>query len=158
MALTASRTRARRRVAPALAALAILLAFSPVQADAPGAPGVTVVVVVSADSPVKQISRLHLADLYLGRSTRFPDGEGATPIEQKAGSPARVEFLSAYLGRSEAQMKSHWSKLVFTGRGRPPREATNPQAMKQIVAGDPHAIGYLDARLVDSSLRAVRVE
>lgn len=147
-----------RRVIRASAALAVLFAISPVRAAAPLGAADSVVVIVSAASPVTQISRLHLADLYLGRTTRFPGGTAATPMEQKAGSAARVEFLANYLGRTEAQMKSHWSKLIFTGRGRPPQEASTAQAMKELVARSPHAIGYLEARLVDASVRTVRVE
>jgi hypothetical protein len=54
-------------------------------------------------------------------------------------------------------MKAHWSKIIFTGRGRPPAEAADDAAVRDIVAGDPRAIGYIDASLVDSRLRVVRV-
>lgn len=158
MPTSAAAGRRLRLTIPLLAGLALLPVVAPLPAEARDSAADTVVVVVSARSDVTQISRLHLADLYLGRSTRFPNGAPATPIDQKPGSADREAFLSAYLGRSEAQMKSHWSRLVFTGRGRPPREAASGQAVRDLVARDPGAIGYLDVRLVDSSLRAVRVE
>jgi hypothetical protein len=55
-------------------------------------------------------------------------------------------------------MKAYWSKLVFTGRGNPPREVANVEALRRLVAGDPNAIGYLERSLVDSRLRIVRIE
>ena len=140
-----------------MAGLAILLTAALASAQRVPTSGEAVVVVVAASSPVREISRLHLADLYLGRTTRFPDGGAAVPIDQRAGTEARAAFLDDFLDRSESQMKSYWSKLIFTGRGRPPRAAANDQAMKQLVAGDPSAIGYLDPRAVDASLRRVRV-
>lgn len=158
MNLTTTLRRSLRFGLPATAGIALLLAISPLRAAPAPAPGDTVIIVVSASSPVTSITRLHLADLYMGRTTRFPDGKTAHPIDQKAGSTARATFSEAYLGRSEAQMKSYWSKLIFTGRGRPPREAADGQAMKTLVARDPRAIGYIEARLLDSSLRSVRVE
>lgn len=158
MNLTRTTRRGLRLVLPAAVAVALLVTISPVRAEPAETAGDTVVVVVSAKSPVTRISRLHLADLYMGRTTRFPDGKPATPIDQKAGTLVRATFSEVYLGRSEAQMKSYWSRLIFTGRGRPPREAASGEAMKDLVARDPRAIGYIDARLLDASVRRVRVE
>jgi ABC-type phosphate transport system substrate-binding protein len=149
----------RSRVPLALAAAAILLCG--LRADvgtAASADGDSVVVVVSADSPVTEIPRLHLADLYLGRTSRFPGGEPAEPIDQEAGSPSRTAFYDIYLGRSQAEIKAHWSKIIFTGRGRPPKAVANDEEVKELVAGDPGAVGYIAERLVDDSVRVVRVE
>lgn len=140
-----------------MAGLAILLTAPPASAQRESTAREAVVVVVAASSPVREISRLHLADLYLGRTTRFPDGAAAVPIDQRAGTEARAAFLDTFLDRSESQMKSYWSKLIFTGRGRPPRAAASDQAVKQLIAGDPSAIGYLTPGAVDASLRRVRV-
>jgi ABC-type phosphate transport system substrate-binding protein len=118
----------------------------------------SVVVVVSVRSSVGAISKLHLADLYLGRTARFQNGAPATPIDQRSGSAMRAEFTETILNRSEAQMKAHWSKIIFTGRGRPPREVSGDAAVRDIVARDPQAIGYIDASLVDSRVRVVRVQ
>jgi ABC-type phosphate transport system substrate-binding protein len=141
-------------------ALALMLALT-----TPPAPGYatppadtdTVVVVVSAASAVTEISRLHLADLYMGRTTRYPNGSPAVPIDQRTGSPVRAAFSATYLGRSEAQMKAHWSRIIFTGRGRPPTEASSDDAVRDLIAGDPRAIGYIDPRRVNSKVRVVRV-
>jgi ABC-type phosphate transport system substrate-binding protein len=148
-----------RRILLALAAAAILLCGLRAGVGAAAtADDDSVVVVVSADSPVNEIPRLHLADLYLGRTTRFPDGESARPIDQEAGSPSRTAFYDTYLGRSQAEIKAHWSKIIFTGRGRPPKAVANDEEVKELVAGDPSAVGYVERRLVDDSVRVVEVE
>jgi ABC-type phosphate transport system substrate-binding protein len=155
-------SRARRATpATALGMLAVFAAGSAARGatHAPQAPvsAEAVVVVVSASSPVTEISRLHLADLYLGRRTRFPNGAPAVPIDQRAGTPARTAFSERYLGRSEAQLKAHWSRIIFTGRGRPPLELPDSEAVRTLVARDASAIGYLDARVLNASVRVVRV-
>lgn len=148
-----------RTVAVLLALVALLGAGpDPALPAPPTAAADTVVVVVSADNPARELSSVRLADLYLGRVDRFPDGRRADPIDQSPGSEAREAFYDAFLGRSPAEVKAHWSRLVFTGRGRPPRDVPDGEAMKAAVAGDPSAIGYLDHTLVDGSLRIVRVE
>lgn len=110
-----------------------------------------VVVVVSADNPATALSRDELTNLFLGRSTRFPDGSAAIPLDQSEGSSARAEFYARYLARSAAQMKAHWSKIIFTGRGQPPKEVDGDRAMLQMIAADPRLIGYVDAASVDGA-------
>lgn len=80
------------------------------------------------------------------------------PIDQRENSPAHKEFYSEYLNQSAAQIKAHWSKLIFTGRGQPPRTVAGDKAAADFVAGNPNAVGYVDADVVDDRLRVVAVE
>lgn len=143
------------RLLPALILLLLPRAAEASRADAARDTGV--VVVVSSESPVTEIPGLHLADLYLGRTSRFPDGEPAVPLDRAPGSPVREAFYRTFVGRTPAEIKAHWARLVFTGRGRPPPEVESGEAMRERVAADPRAIGYLDRSLVDASVRAVSV-
>lgn len=126
------------------------LGFSPAFGEA--------VVVVSEESPLRSLDRAELADIYLGRLSRLPNGEPVVPIDQEEGSAARDEFYSEYLGRSPAQIKSHWSKLIFTGRGHPPRSVASGPAVVEVLTENPNAIGYIDRDHVDDSLRILSIE
>ena len=114
-----------------------------------------VVAVVSAKSPVTSLSAAQLADIFLGKTARFPDGTPAVPIDLADDSPMRERFYARYTGKSPAQLKAHWAKIIFTGRGQPPRQVAGSAEAKKAVADDPQAIGYLDSRLVDSQLRVL---
>lgn len=117
-----------------------------------------VVVVVSTESAVESLTRQQIADIYLGRLKRLESRGPVTPIDQREASPTYETFYARYLGRSAAQMKAHWSKLIFTGRGRPPRALRNGNAVADFVRKRPNAIGYIDRSLVDERLRVVRIE
>lgn len=117
-----------------------------------------IVVVVAEENTVEGMSRTELADLYLGRRNQFPNGEPATPIDQREGSQAYPQFYAKYLDRTPAQIRSHWSRLIFTGRGQPPRSVPDGGAMANAVADNPQAVGYLDSDLVDDRLRVVPIE
>ena len=41
-----------------------------------------VVTVVSAKSPITALSKTQVADIFLGKSNRYPDGAQAMPIDQ----------------------------------------------------------------------------
>lgn len=111
-----------------------------------------VVAVMSAQSSVTGLSSQQIADIFLGRSARFPDGSTAIPLDQSDGSPERAAFYARYAGKSEVEMKQHWSKLIFTGRGKPPRQVGDAAAVKAALLQQPNAISYLDRSLVDDSL------
>lgn len=114
-----------------------------------------VVPIVSARSPVTALSPTEVADIFLGRRTRFPDGRPAVPIDQGEDSPVREKFYARFTGKSPAQVKAHWSKIIFTGRGQPPRQAASGAEAKKLIADNPNAIGYVDRGLVDSSVRVL---
>lgn len=114
-----------------------------------------VVVVVSAQSLVRSISKNQIADIFLGITNRLPDGEDAVPIDQPEASAARDEFYSKFTGKSDAQVKAHWSRMIFTGRGQPPRQASNSAAVKKLVAENPRAIGYIEQSFADSTVRVL---
>ncbi len=117
-----------------------------------------VVVVVSSRSPLTGVSKAHLVDVFLGRASRFADGSPAVPIDQVEGSPVRDEFYDTFAGKSSAQLKAHWSKIIFTGRGQPPKEVADSAAMKKLLAENPHAIGYIAPAQVDASVRVLRLQ
>jgi len=129
--------------------LALLLASQSAVAD--------VVAVVSAKSPVTTLTRSQVADLFLGKLTRFPGGSPAVPIDQGEGTATRDEFYASFASKSAAQVKAYWAKIIFTGRGQPPRTATNDAEIKKLLAMNPQAIAYLDRSAVDASLRVLAV-
>ena len=114
-----------------------------------------IVVVVSAKSPLTALSANQVADIFLGKVSRFPDGNEAVAIDQMEDSAARERFYAQFTGKSTAQVKSHWSKIIFTGRGQPPRQVANSIEAKKWVAGNLNAVGYIESDLVDASVRVL---
>jgi ABC-type phosphate transport system substrate-binding protein len=127
--------------------LALSLGLKAVAAD--------VVVVVSAKNPVAKLSKNQVMDIFLGKASRFPDGSPAVPIDQIEGSEARDEFYATFAGKSPAQLKAHWSKIIFTGRGQPPMAVPNSIEVKKHVVETPNTIGYIEKSLVDGSVKVL---
>lgn len=114
-----------------------------------------VVPVVSARSAVDELSKSQMMDIFLGKTDRFPNGEPAVPIDQAEGSEVRDAFYVQFANRSAAQLKAYWSKIVFTGKGQPPREVSPSEKVKRVVASNPHLIGYIERADVDSNVKIV---
>lgn len=115
------------------------------------------VVVVSARSPVTALRAEQVADIFLAEVRRFPDGGEAVALDLPIGSPLRDEFYLKVANRTPALMKAYWTKKIFTGRGQPPRELQNSQAVRKLVAENPTLIGYIERSALDASVRPVLV-
>src|SRR3954466_4475346 len=123
-----------------------LLAGLALAALSSAALGQDAVPVRAARSPIASLDAAQVADIFLGKTSRFPDGSIAMPVDQGEDSPVRDRFYAQFAGKSPAQVKAYWSKIIFTGRGQPPRQAADSTEVKRIVSDNPHAIGYIDSR------------
>ena len=115
------------------------------------------IVVVSRDSNVEKLSRHQVADIFLGRAVQLESGEKLVPVDLPEDSGVRKEFYEKLLGKSPAQMRAYWSKIIFTGRGLPPKEVNSTKKMKKEIAHNRHYVGYVAKKVKDSSLKAIFV-
>ena len=108
-----------------------------------------VVVVANPRAAESSMTKDQVAQFFLGRSSAM------SPIDQPEGAPLRAEFYKKVTDKDGSQIKSLWSKLVFTGKATMPREAADSAAVKKMVASDPKAIGYIDKSAVDASVKVI---
>jgi len=141
--------RSRMMLSMGFAGLALTLGLSI------GVARADVVAVVSSKSPITALTKNQIVDIFLGKRSLFPDGTSAIPIDQVEGSATRDAFYVRFAGMSPAQVQAFWSRIIFTGRGQPPRSVATGVETKNLLASNPNAIGYVEERLVDSSLRVV---
>jgi ABC-type phosphate transport system substrate-binding protein len=139
--------QARFRVGRTSAALVLILSLLVTSAPA------EVVAVVSSASAITSLSNSQVADIFLGKVSRFPNGALAIPVDQARGSLVREEFYASYAGKSSAQIMSYWAKIIFTGRGQPPKTAASSIEVRKLLAANPQAIGYIERSEVDSTVR-----
>lgn len=93
--------------------------------------------------------------IYQGKKKSFADGSTIVPLDQKNGSAGRAEFVKALLNKSPQQYKAYWAKLLFTGKGTPPKSVDSSAEVKSLVAKNPSTIGYIDVADVDASVKVV---
>jgi ABC-type phosphate transport system substrate-binding protein len=130
--------KARIKTSIAVAALALAL---PAMAE--------VVVVVNPKAAESSMTKDQVAQFFLGKSSAM------TPVDQPESAPIRAEFYKKVTDKDASQVKSLWSKLVFTGKATMPKEAADSVAVKKAVASDPKAIGYIEKSAVDGSVKVI---
>lgn len=97
-----------------------------------------------------------LARIYLGKTGTL-GGERVTPVDQAEGTPARMKFYRQVVGMDARELKSYWSKLMFTGKGKPPQSLANGRAVREWVAAHPGSLGYVEGSHVDGSVKVLLI-
>ena len=82
---------------------------------------------------------------------------GTQEIGLSKDSPLRAKFYKAILGKTETEMNRYWSKLKYTGKGKPPAVVLGDDAVKEVVANTPGAIGYIDGKSLDKSVKVILI-
>ena len=106
------------------------------------------VVVVMAPGAAA-LSKDQVANLYLGRANDLK------VLDLPDGNPVRESFYKKATDRDSAQIKAVWSRVVFTGKGQPPKEMPDAAAVKKAVAADPKVVGYIEKSAADASVKVV---
>jgi len=101
------------------------------------------------------LDKSQIKKIFLGKLKRFPSGSQTVAITQKASSKTRTEFDKKVLKKSASQLKAYWSKLLFTGKGQPPKEVLNDAEMLELVASNPNMIGFIDASSVSDTVKVI---
>jgi len=116
-------------------------------ATAAGAADPEVVVIANPASPA--ITKEQVAEVFLGKT------QSLRPLDQPNSAAVKAAFYRKVSGRDLSQVKAAWARLIFTGRGAPPKELADAAAVKKAVAEDPKAIGYVDKADVDASVKVI---
>jgi hypothetical protein len=106
--------------------------------------------IVAIMAPVAApMTKDQVAGVFLGRSTELK------PVDLPESSVTREIFYQKATGRDAAQVRAVWARLIFTGRGKLPKELPDAAAVKKAVAADPNVVGYIDKADVDATVKVV---
>lgn len=100
-------------------------------------------VVASERSDLNALSKHEVRQLYMGNATTA-DGNKVLLLDMPEGSAVRQFFYDSVAGKNESQLKSYWARMLFTGRGTPPRQVRGPKDMARSLKANPDALGYLE--------------
>jgi ABC-type phosphate transport system substrate-binding protein len=114
-----------------------------------------VVIVMNPKSAVSTMTADQVSAIFLGKNAALPSGGAAAAVDLPDGAPAKEYFYSKVAGKSSAQVKAAWARLVFSGKGVPPKEIATSADVKKFVASNPDAIGYIEKSALDSTVKVV---
>ena len=96
-----------------------------------------------------------ISRIFLGKTRGYPGGGEAIPVSMGKGNASFDEFTQGVLGKSSKQLKAYWAKMVFTGKGTPPKEIGSAAELSGLVANNPNIIGFVPAGSAGAGVKVV---
>lgn len=93
--------------------------------------------------------------IFLGKTRAFPGGAEAVPISFNEGTPEEAEFTESVLSKTPKQLKAYWAKMVFTGKGTPPRQMDGTKQIIDLISANPNLIGFVPAGSATAAVKVV---
>jgi ABC-type phosphate transport system substrate-binding protein len=122
----------------------------------PAAVSDQVVVVVNSSNGVANLSATDLQKIFLGEKNRWPDGKHILVLMGTPGSSERATILKKVYKMSESDYVKYFIQASFTGEiSAPPKDVSSAAQMKQLIAENPGAVGYLKQSDADGSVKVV---
>jgi len=97
-----------------------------------------------------------VARIYLRQRRFWDDGTPVLPLNREAGGALREQFSRRVLGAGSEQLAGYWNSQYFHGV-LPPATLSSSQSIRRFGAAEPDAIGYVEAEVVDSSVRVALI-
>jgi len=103
----------------------------------------------SANAPAAAISKI-----FLGKDKAL-EGTRVIPLDQDEGEAPRDEFYTKIANKNASQLKAYWSRLIFTGKGQPPKAVLDDDEVIELVAANPNMIGYVSGDADTSTVKVL---
>ena len=113
--------------------------------------------IVHPTNPVTTLRAAQISKLFLGKQTKWSNGQPAQPVDQVESSPVRRKFSQAIHGMDVPSVKSFWQEVVFSGRGEPPPERASDADVVAYVRVNPNAVGYLSDTTATDAVKVITV-
>lgn len=103
-----------------------------------------IVIISNTDVPESSVDSNWVKNVYLGNITKWSNNEPII-ISILKDKTTHKDFLKEYIHRHPSQFTAFWKNMVFTGRGKMPKEMSSNDEMVNFVANTKGAIGYISS-------------
>jgi ABC-type phosphate transport system substrate-binding protein len=139
-----------------LLAGAIFVAGSTVVLRRAAAAGDEVDIIVNKANTVDDLPLADAKKVFMGDKSTWPSGKRVTILMLGPGQPERAAVLRQVYKMSEEDLGQYFVQAAFAGKvSAPPKDIASPAQMKQTVAANPGAIGYVKKEDVDDTVKVV---
>jgi hypothetical protein len=115
-----------------------------------------VAIIANTSNSVSTLSPGDLHRIFLGEKSTWPNGKHIFVVMAAPGSPERAVIMKNVYKMSESDYAKYFMQASFTGAvAAPPKDASSSSQMKQLVAANPGAVGYVAVQELDNSVKAL---
>lgn len=115
-------------------------------------------VIVSAQSPLRALTRFQLKQVFLGATILNPAGESIIPFNHAPNSADRVAFDQTVLGMTPDEVVRYWIERRIRGERGAPRTAPSIDLLQRVIEKLPDSVGYVRVSQLRPGLRVLAVD
>lgn len=118
-----------------------------------------VAIIVNELNPTEDVSFEELVNILKQEKQYWKAGMKIYLIMQKTGTAEKELILTEIFNMNDQELKRFWLTKMFRGKiSSFPKTLGSNEAVKRFVRQVPNAIAYIDASLVDDSIKVLRVD
>jgi ABC-type phosphate transport system substrate-binding protein len=121
-----------------------------------GAGGEEVDVIVNKANPTGDLPLVDARKFFIGDKSTWSNGKRVTILMLAQGQPERAVALREIYKMSEADYGKYFMQSAFQGKiAAPPKDVASGAQMKQVIADNAGAIGYVKKEDVDDTVKVI---
>lgn len=137
-----------------LAALALAVAGLAAAAE-----GGDVAIIVHRNQPQEAVSMAELGRIFRLDQQHWKNGEKIDLVLQLSGSAKEAVILDRIYRMKAEELKPFWLGKIFRGElTAAPRTFASDASVRQYVAGNLRAVGFIDSVLLDAAVKALSID
>ncbi len=114
-------------------------------------------IIVNDSVSVDTVKRDELKRIFLGKKVKWNSNQSIKVAVLKKGD-MHENFLRTYIRKTSAQFNYYWKKLLFTGKGLPPKSFTSENEIIQYVSSTVGAIGYASSGIQKDGIKVITIK
>jgi ABC-type phosphate transport system substrate-binding protein len=121
-----------------------------------GAGGEEVDVIINKANPTGDLPLVDARKFFMGDKSTWSNGKRVTILMLAQGQPERAVALREIYKMSEGDYAKYFMQAAFQGKvAAPPKDVASGAQMKQAIADNAGAIGYLKKEDVDDTVKVI---
>jgi ABC-type phosphate transport system substrate-binding protein len=118
-----------------------------------------VAIILNPGNARSELSLIELAKIFKLDQQRWDGGEKVELVLQQSGSAKDEVVLQRIYHMSPSELRKHWLGKVFRGElTAVPKTFASDDSVKTFVKETRYAIGYIDAALLDPSVKPLKID
>lgn len=115
-------------------------------------------IIVNNSVDVSMLSKSEVKKIFLGKKTTWDKGGKIVISILKKKSDTHKKFLKTYVKKNPSQYSNFWKKLVFTGKGKMPKNSKSENAMVKFVSTTKNAVGYISLDTKSEAVKKITIQ
>lgn len=115
------------------------------------------IIAIGGSEAPESIDRASLTKIFMGKKKRWGGGAKVQAVTLKRGAELDI-FLKRFLGKSNSEFTTYWKRMIFTGRGKPPKSFRSQEELVDFIKEHPGAVGFIDSETPHEGIKVIKVQ